>query len=276
MENGELIAIGLGIFGSTTIHLSQGLMKLGIVRRSIRSGGKYSQVFIAGILLNLTAPLWVIVANRYAPTIYFTSMYATGLIALLWFSHLKLGEPMKAAHIAGAILLTAGAAWVAIEQSASIQIPMYQLESSTLLITGGLWLLCAPLLALTMQRLSHVRPDLVFGLLGGGFLAFDSILKGIAQASPIGSTFLPQSSNAWWLFAISFIGAIGALAMTQWAHYNEYRASVVIAGYDLAYVGIPILIVPIAACQMSLNISTSSGLILMTWGIWLITSNNDA
>lgn len=270
LETGELIAVLLGIIGSTTIHLSQGLMRLGIARRQASPTSRTDRTYLVGLALNLTAPFWVILANRYAPTIFFTSMYAIGLIPLLLFSCLKLGESLKARHIAGAILLTAGAALLAIEQGTRTRIPMFEVQIWIISLVGAAWLLAAPVVAIAVKRRSYIRSDLVFGFLGGGFLALDSIFKGVAQAGPEGSDFLPQSPQTWVLFLLSFLGAIGALGMTQWAHHNRYRASVVIAGYDMAYVSLPYMLVPFAALQPRMSLPDFLGMVLLVSGIWLI------
>ena len=270
LEPGELIAILLGIIGSTTIHLSQGLMRLGVARRQASPTSQLDRTYILGLALNLTAPFWVILANRYAPTIFFTSMYAIGLIPLLLFSCVKLGESLKARHIVGAILLTAGAASLAIEQGTRTRIPMFEVQIWIISLVGAAWLLGAPVVAIAVRRGCYIRTDLVFGFLGGGFLALDSIFKGVAQAGPEGSDFLPQSPQSWALFLLSFLGAIGALGMTLWAHHSRYRASVVIAGYDMAYVSLPYLLVPFAALQLQMSLVDFLGMALLVSGTWLI------
>ena len=245
-------------------------MRLGILQRQASPTHPINRTYLLGLALNLTAPFWVIVANRYAPTVFFTSMYAIGLIPLLAFSCVKLGESLQAKHIAGALFLTAGAASITVEQATQSSIPMFELEIGIVGLVGIFWLLGAPAVALMTKRHSFVRSDLVFGFLGGGFLALDSILKGIAQATPQGSDFLPHSPQAWILFSLSFLGAIGALAMTQWAYHSRYRASVVIAGYDMAYVSLPFLLVPLAALQPKLSLMGLLSLILLLVGTWLI------
>jgi|GEM_PF-3864928 len=73
---GALIAMAIGVVASAVIHLSQGLMKLGIRRlQGVDAKGRARHLYALGLGLNLTAPLWVMLANPFAPTVYFTSMY---------------------------------------------------------------------------------------------------------------------------------------------------------------------------------------------------------
>lgn len=80
-------------------------MRLGIFRRSSSSTGfKSNQVYLFGLILNFTAPLWVILANRFGPTILYTSVYAVGLIPLLVFSCIQFGHRIRPRELIGAVL----------------------------------------------------------------------------------------------------------------------------------------------------------------------------
>ena len=113
MDSNHLIVLAIGLVGSLTIHLSQGLLKLAILRRSEERGGRNNRALYGlGLILNFSAPLWVIVANRFGPTVLYTSMYATGLLGLILFSCWKLNRPLRTAEIFGAILVIVGSAIV--------------------------------------------------------------------------------------------------------------------------------------------------------------------
>ncbi len=80
------IAMTIGFVGTSVIHISKGMMKLGISRmRAGRAGDggvrRVSIVYIAGMFANFTTPFWVMPANLFAPTVFYTSMYGTGLVA---------------------------------------------------------------------------------------------------------------------------------------------------------------------------------------------------
>lgn len=242
-----LIALAIGVAGSVVIHLSQGMMKLAILRR-LQGDNSSSQksLYLTGMLLNFSAPLWVILANRFAPTVIFTSVYATGLLALLWFSCLKLGLTLRKRDIAGALMLTLGAVLLAAGSIQTGLTPMSELS-----ITPVWWLLA--LLGLLVFPVSWcckyynwLPQGVLFGMLGGAFLALDSLLKGIAQSDSGTAAFLPSTTAGMFIFAVSFVGAGMAFAMTQWAHARGAPPSATIAGYDAAYMLTPLLAISLA------------------------------
>jgi len=250
VDPSHLIVLLIGIVGSLTIHLSQGLLKLAILRRADGTGGRSNSVrYAIGLILNFSAPLWVILANRFGPTVLYTSMYATGLLGLILFSCWKLGRPLRAAEIFGALLIMIGSAVVVLG---------YQRGGITEMeTTAPGWLLGAALM-LALLLIPGVRlaehwewlpTGLVMGGFGGAFLAIDSLLKGVAQAEGGAGGFLPVSGTGWTLFALSFLGAAAALGMTQWAHAKRQAPTPTIAAYDAAYVALPILILPLAQGQ---------------------------
>ncbi|MCH8550373.1 MAG: hypothetical protein LAT62_00460 [Natronospirillum sp.] len=111
---GNGVAMLLGVGSSATLHISQALMRLGIVR--LRAGQRTAGarlLYTLGLLLNFTAPLWVMVANLFADTLWFTSMFATGMVALLLFSRLVLKEPVSPWQAWGAVAVVAGTGLIA-------------------------------------------------------------------------------------------------------------------------------------------------------------------
>ncbi len=242
-----LIALVIAVIGSVLIHLSQGLMKLAILRRQQGDkspGQRY--LYLSGMLLNFSAPLWVILANRFAPTVIFTSVYAIGLLALLWFSCWKLGLALRKRDLLGALLLTLGAILLAIGNIQNGLIHMSQLNIVPMWwMLAMLCLLVWPVSWLCKQ-FSWLPQGLLFGFLGGAFLAVDSLLKGIAQSDSGVSAFLPSTLAGMAIFALSFVGAAMAFGMTQWAHARGAPPSATIAGYDAAYMLTPLLLISLA------------------------------
>ncbi|HKK17498.1 MAG TPA: hypothetical protein VJ952_02355, partial [Opitutales bacterium] len=215
MDPSHLIVLLIGIVGSLTIHLSQGLLKLAILRRADGTGGRSNSArYAIGLVLNFSAPLWVILANRFGPTVLYTSMYATGLLGLILFSCWKLGRPLRAAEIFGALLIILGSTVVVLGYQRGGIIGMGT--------TAPGWFLGAGMLLATLllpgvrlaERWDWLPTGLVMGAFGGAFLALDSLLKGVAQSEGGADGFLPVSGTGWTLFALSFLGAAAALGMT--------------------------------------------------------------
>ncbi|MFW5893961.1 MAG: hypothetical protein ACOCUY_02380, partial [Verrucomicrobiota bacterium] len=166
MDPSHLIVLVIGIVGSLTIHLSQGLLKLAILRRADGTGGRSNSVrYAIGLVLNFSAPLWVILANRFGPTVLYTSMYATGLLGLILFSCWKLDRPLRLAEIFGALLIILGSVTVALgHKRAGI---------TRMVATAPSWLLASELALATLLlpgvRLAEGRDWLPTGLVMGAF-----------------------------------------------------------------------------------------------------------
>ncbi len=272
-EPAWLIAIGIGILGSFVIHLSQGLMRLGI-RDGARGPGR--RIWIWGALLNLSAPLWVIVANRFGPTTLYTSMYAVGLLPLLWFSCVWLGRDLRKRDLAGAGIIIVGTALLGLDGFLGDSFSMADVRVAPLLVTGA----AAVVLVVPVSWLGRLRPTvpqgILFGILGGTFLALDSLLKGVAQNDSGQAAFLPSTGTGLLIFLLSFVGAAGAFGMVQWAHARNEAPSETVAGYDAAYVAIPVLLVPLALGEGgSVTWLCGAALLLLLVGTGLLTRSAD-
>lgn len=269
MDANHLIVLVIGLVGSLTVHLSQGLLKLAILRRAEGPGKKgNSALYMTGLVLNFSAPLWVVAANRFGPTVLYTSMYATGLLGLILFSCWKLNRPLRIAEIFGAVLVIIGSAIIVLGYSRAGITGMEETAPGWLLGAGAL---LALLLLPAVRLAEHWRAlptGLVMGAFGGAFLALDSLLKGVAQAEGGAGGFLPVSGLGWTLFGISFLGAAAALGMTQWAHAKHQPPTATIAAYDAAYVALPVLLLPVAQGQgIGLDPICLTGLVVILPGL---------
>lgn len=272
MEPEYFIALLIGVIGSAVIHLSQGLLKLSIVRRQSGRRSRGNQLLYGlGLLLNFSAPLWVIAANRFGPTVLYTSMYATGLLWLMLFTCLKLGRNIHLSELAGALLLIIG--------STVLVFGFTRDEMSGMQSTSPVWLLGAALLfglavwpAVRLAgSISWIPLGIVMGGFGGVFLALDSLLKGVAQADGGVVGFFPVTGIGWALFIFSFIGAAAALGMTQWAHARGQPPTTTIAAYDALYVTLPVLILQLANGEgRTVNALCLLGLALIVSGLLFI------
>lgn len=273
MEIDHVMVILIGIVGSSVIHFSQGLMRLGIMRKAAGEVTKRTRwIYGMGVALNLSAPLWVVLANRFGPTTLYTSMYAAGIIVLILFSNIKLGAPFRARDLTGSIFLIAGTALLGMDGLGN-PTDMSTVDPVPLLLTALVAFLLIWPLGRYGHRLSIIPQGLLFGMLGGGFLALDSLLKGVAQYDSGSAAFVPSTGPGLMLFVLSFIGAAAAFGMTQWAHFRNARASETIAGYDAAYVALPVLILPLTAND-STGVSTMcyAGLVCLGIGLFFMVS----
>ena len=287
---GIAIAMLIGVAGTSTIHLSKGVMKHGVellractISQPVAAEGagtaavvlpgqrtEARMIYTAGVLMNFTNPVWVIIANRFAPTVYYTSMYGLGLVSLLLFSHFVLHERLDRRRLSGSLVVIAGTLIVGFSRFADPVPGMHLANRSLVLLIAAGWAVAAPLAALLSGRASLTLQEVLFGLFGGGLASLEAVLKGVAQSGPAGSTFLPQTGANWWIFVVSFAGAAGAFAMIQWSYLRRCRVSIMAAAYDVSYVAIPLVLVAVAIPAEQLGLLSIVGLIVLAIGASII------
>lgn len=282
---GALIAVAVGILGTSTIHVSKGFMKMGYVadRGAARSStathaeaestGGRKAAFVVGMLMNFTNPLWVIIANRFAPTVYYTSVYGVGVISLLVFSHCVLGERITRRRFLGAAVVAVATVLIGFGQRVVADSAGGISENLPVLIFSAAWLLAAPVVAAVVRGLGTSKQEIVFGALGGGLASLDAVIKGIAQSGPAGRSFLPTEPVAWLLFALSFLGAAGAFGMIQWSYVRKCRASMMGASYSVTYVALPLLVGAGLGNSGGLSILQIVGLLGLAGGMMLVADS---
>ncbi len=257
---GPVVAMLIGVLGTSVIHLSKGLM-----RHGIGSGSRLA--YTAGVLMNFTNPLWVILANRFAPTVFYTSMYGLGLLPLLFFSRAVLGEHLEQRQYRGISVIVLGTLLIGLGNLLGGKPSLYGANRGILLSVAGIWVAGAPVISRLIRRRAVRVQEYVFGVAAGGLAALEAVVKGVAQAGPDGSTFLPQSASAWWLFGISFLGAAGAFGMIQWSYFRRCRASMMGSLYDVAYVTVPLLLTALLVEDAALGIWSIAGMVCLFVGV---------
>lgn len=268
--SGILIAVLLGIGSSSALHISQALMRLAIVRMKSGGGGRNRLLYLSGLTLNLTAPLWIMVANLFADPIWFTSMFATGLVALMLFSWGVLGDPMSRFQVVGMLGLLSG---TLILVGAGLTPPAAGQQTLTLpllTLASLVWLLGMPLLGLLTRHMALSFQEWIFGMAAGGFLALDALWKSLAQTSASGEmAFLPTTALGGGLLLVSFLGAVGAFVMMQWSYWRHCRASGVLIGYNIMYVLMPLVLLELPHLFQpggDMNVGLLTGLLVMVAG----------
>ncbi|TVR51187.1 MAG: hypothetical protein EA426_20175 [Spirochaetaceae bacterium] len=265
---GIMIAMAVGFVGTSVIHLSKGIMKHGVslLRGAGAKRSSSSAIYAVGVAMNFTNPLWVVIANRFAPTVYYTSMYGLGLVSLLIFSRLALNERTTQRRLVGALLVVAGTLVVGAGRIVAPVAGMHLANRNTVLIIAGAWAIAAPLVAIVSKRTAVSVQELLFGVFGGGLAALEAVMKGVAQAGAEGSTFLPQTPINWWIFIVSFLGAAGAFGMIQWSYFRHCRVSMMATAYNVAYVTVPLVVVAIAIPGETIGLIPLAGLGLLAVG----------
>lgn len=275
-----LIAVTIGICGSSVIHISKGLMKLGIQRMGDHS--PYSQshsrgirtrlVYVTGVLLNFSAPLWIMAANLFAAPVVYSSMYASGLLSLLLFSRFVLHERLVAAQIAGAAIIAVGTAILALAEYSQQSPALTMGRLTPVLVIVFVWLTGSMLVALTSRRVRISIQEVWFGVAAGGFAALDAVLKGIAQRSGGTALLVPSDTAALLVLIGSFGIAAMAFVFIQWSYIRHCRASMMGIAYDLSFVMVPVLVFALSVPGYRVNVWTVGGLGILFLGVLVLAS----
>ena len=265
----------IGVAGTTTIHLSKGVMRLGIqqlqtARTHKRSTRRASAMYALGVAMNFTNPLWVILANRFAPTVFYTSMYGVGLIALVVFAGVVLHERLHRNQLIGVAIVLVGTTLVGIGNLTGHMASLYTANRTVLVGFAIAWFVAAPLGSLVLRRRSLGLQEVFFGIAAGGLAGLEAVVKGVAQAGAVQNTLLPTDSATWWLFGASFLGAAGAFGMIQWSYLRSCRASVMGSVYNVAYVALPLLLTVLVVQEATLGVWSIAGLLVLTAGVLAI------
>ncbi len=272
---GPVIAMLIGIIGTSVIHSSKGVMKLGMQRlqHAHAVGGSKrgaSFVYSAGMIANFTTPFWVMFANLFAPTVFYTSMYGLGLISLLIFSRLVLREDLNRGHITGAAIIIGGTGLLGVGEFLGTP-PVFGHETLAPLVTiSVIWVFVGLTVAACIAGRKLLFQEIFFGLSAGGMAALDAMLKGFAQQGEGGSTFIPTTALGGIVLAGSFLPAAGAFGMIQWSYLRFCRVSIMGTTYDLSYVGLPVLLSALLDSGYGLTPFNTAGLVLLVSGALIV------
>jgi drug/metabolite transporter (DMT)-like permease len=271
-----------GIVGSVIFNVSKGMQRQSIdalssifsKRRKQPGEGRRPRsakniiLYATGFVLNNSLGFFAILANRYAPSSYFTSMFGLGIIALMLYSGIILKEPIHPLQYAGAVVLALGTLILGYDgimrekmTMAGISLPAAGIVISASLLIGFFLLLYA------RRTRSLLVLGVIYGLLIGFAASLDPVLKGIGQNLGGGERYLPKLSLGWFIFLSSFLFATLSFAASQWIFSRGVRASVLIPSQNFAYIIYPIFIQAVSRPGFKLTGLTISGLFITILGI---------
>jgi len=274
-----LIASFIGIVATTQIHISKGLQKYGIAAlrpgsRSIHSSEHHLRkkvLYFTGIILNNLAFMWALVANLYAPTAYYTSVFGIGLVVMMVFSEVVLKERHSTLQHAGAAVIAFGTLLIGFGSNTADVPGMSHIQLDTVLFFIAVFY---PLLLIAIGfsiRLHLNRPiGILVGILTGCSAALDPIFKGIGQTAGAQARLIPQTGVGWSFFIGSFIFGAMAFLFTQLGFYKHARASTLVAFHNISLILLPIVLLKISLPGFKLAHLQSTGLLLVIGGIVLM------
>lgn len=269
----------LGLIFSITFHISRGMQQQGIKTLTFikeKIGKKQptlfwkeckSTIYIWGVILGGSGIIWVILAGKFAPASFFTSMYGLGLVAMMWYSSKILKEKIDKWEFIGAGILIVGTVLIGIEGIFQTKLNYTDIDlESVWWIVGIFTVISLFALIIIRNHKSQVLKSVIFGIFTGGTVSFDPIFKGIGQNLNHNPGFLPASSSGWTIFLLSLAFTTTAFWVTQWGFSKNVRAALLIPMHNSMYIGFPILIQLVALPGYKISYITVLGMLLILAG----------
>ena len=271
--NKGLVALGIAAWGTTVVHLSKGMMRDGLAGLAGKNSKRRRALiyYVAAVILNHTSPLWIIFANAFAPAVYYSSVYALGLVPLLAFASWRLREKVATRAWIGASIIVVG---TALAGHARLALPMVDTNGAAIpffLAAVALFtILSLFVLTFFRKRMGPQLRETLFGLSAGSFSAIDAMMKGFAQRleSP---GLLPDTFLGWFMFLASFAYATGAFLTTNWGFMNGCKAGPMITIYTSTFVLLPVVVTFATSSDPGMAISPALllGLSVTVVGVFL-------
>jgi multidrug transporter EmrE-like cation transporter len=284
-----LIAMLFGIMGSALYHIGKSMQKQGIgfiriaknkIARNTHGRGfsaaemKIGAIYLTGVIFNNSLAVWIMMSNLFAPPSYFSSMFGTGIAALMIYSKKFLNESISTIGYFGIALLVSGTVILGFEGTGRVKMSMADIELGTVFVIIALYVLASLLFIAVSYRSSNaLLVGLSFGCFSGGVASLDPVLKGIAQHYGGIPGFLPSTQTGWIIFIASFVFSTSSFLAAQIGFLKNSRASVQVSVSSCVYICFPIVIQGIALPAFHLTPVTFFGMALVVGGILLMIRN---
>ena len=243
-------ALGLlfGFINTTALHVAKGMQRQGINTLRWRTlpkkerSSRNAVIYIIGVALNQSTPIWLILANRFSAPAYATGMFGVGLVLLLLYSSLVLKEPVMRINYAGAAAVIVGTALFSVHSLRSGDLDIATMDRRLVTIFVSVYLLVTIVSAgISLRSRSRQFLTIAFGLFAGGAASLDPILKAIGQTSSGTARILPGIGSGWVPFGLSFLLGITAFVAVQFAFLRGARASTFVPVHSSVYVLVPVV-----------------------------------
>lgn len=275
-----LIAMLLGLVFSISFHISRGMQQQGIKTLSFIKNRILQQkkpetnwqeckpvIYISGVILSNSGIVWVVLAGKFAPASYFTSMYGLGLIAMLWYSNKILKEKIDKWEIVGAGILMIGTVFIGIEGIYQANLNYADINLKIVWWFVGIFITLSLLtLLLIRNHRNLVLKSMIFGIFTGGTVSFDPIFKGIGQNLNHNSGYFPASSLGWIIFLFSLVFTTASFWITQWGFSKNVRAALLIPMHNSMFICLPILVQYFALPGYEISYITFIGMSMILTG----------
>jgi len=277
-----LLGLLFGLINTTALHVAKGMQRHGI--NTLRWGklstegrsGKHTIIYIVGVILNQSTPVWLILANRFSTPAYATGMFGVGLVFLLIYSSVVLKEPVLPVNYIGAIIVLGGTILFSIHSVGMGNLDVSMMNRRTVNVFITVYIAVATIVVLMgLRSRKGFVIGLTFGFFAGGAACLDPMLKAIGQNASGMVTLFPTGLSGWIPFGLSFVLGISAFIMVQIAFLRGARASVLVPFQSSLYVLIPVLVQLLALPGYVATPTLIVGIVCIVAGIILMQLRHD-
>jgi hypothetical protein len=237
-----------GLINTTALHVAKGMQRQGINTLRWRSTApehrspRHAAIYVAGVLLNQSTPVWLILANRFAAPAYATGMFGVGLVLLLLYSRIVIREPVAPVNYVGAIAVVAGTVLFSVHAVLVGDLDVAAMDRRRVFTFVVIYISVTLIAAILSHRSSRTRlVAAAFGLFAGGAASLDPILKALGQNAAGTASILPGTAWGWIPFGLSFVLGVSAFVGVQIAFLRGAAASVLVPIQSSVYVLVPVV-----------------------------------
>ncbi|MFO8020293.1 MAG: hypothetical protein R6U96_16840 [Promethearchaeia archaeon] len=276
-----LLGLLFGIIFSNILHLAKAMEKHGLTLLLSREEGeeeltfkekaKKSPIYIVGLILNNTVFVWQFIGVSFSSAAVFSSMFGTGLIVLMLYSHYILEENIIKTELIGAFLIMMGTIMIGVLHI--IQPPPNEnfLYSRFYIILFVLGVVFTSLIIFSSK--TRIGVAIIFGSIAGSFGGMDNIfkrmsLKDMSLLEVIEGVF--KLNPVSYIFLFSFIIAGLAFALTQIGFGLNADASKLVPMYNSFYICAPIFIELIIVEDATISVAKLIAIGVIIVGIFVM------
>ena len=276
-----LIGLLFGVIFSNILHLAKAMEKHGLTillskeegkkDLSFKEKAKKSPIYIIGLILNNTVFVWQFIGVSFSSAAVFSSMFGTGLIILMLYSHYILEEKIIKPELIGAFTIMAGTIMIGVLHIINPPPNENFIYSRFYIVLIVIAITFTALIIFSAKK--RIGVAIIFGSIAGTFGGMDNIFKrmsfqdmdlleiieGVFTLNPIS-----------YIFLFSFIVAGLAFFLTQVGFGLNADASKLVPMYNSFYICAPIFIELIIVENATLSIAKIIAIGIIIVGIFIM------
>ncbi len=261
----SILGLSLGILAYISLYLGKGIQKYAIEgykdRGKYSGKGKNTGIWIFGTLLTSAYMFIQWIALFFAPINLIAPIEGLGLIVLVAFSYYILKESISKFQMGGIALIIIGTILITLLSSNPSDVTFSTLNVELFILISLVIIIIEIIILLATKYYKLKAIGLIFGLIAGTFMAFQTVSKRI--------TAIPNTLLSTVFIIITIIMALLTLLITQYA-FTKAKANLIVPCSTSSSIILAVLI-GLVSLNEQFNIFQFIGIALLILGIILLT-----